>query len=520
MKLKVNKDTCTIVENEIWNVGDYNVHTVEVELSDDFNGLVNKVRYFVGEYCYDMLITDNVAQVPIEATQKERGIEIGVYGFDADTEMLVQSTTPVQKYITKGTYIGEPENVEPLTPTDKEQIEMAIQTNTNNIEANANAISNLQDSKQDILVSGENIKTINNQSILGEGNIDIQGGSGTGNYNDLNNKPQINNVILQGNKTLSQLGIQPAGSYATTQELNTEISNRQNTDSNLQEQIDDKADKSEIPDLTDYLQESDVINNVTSTDTDMPLSANMGKELNDRIESLSARGRFLSNWNMATGLPTTDPITSGVYQYRTGDYYIVSNVGTTNYKPNGSSYTIGVPSSTVETNTVLVGDTYRYDGTTWILEVNTERTTTFANIAGQPTDNTNLASALNSKVDLTSDQTIGGNKTFNEKIIANNIGTAYSTEIFNIKAGTSTLLSVGSGTSIIRSNLVSNPSYNLGSSSYKWNNLYLSGNLSDGTNSVAVADIANKNNFVTLTQAEYDALETKDPNTYYFIEEE
>ena len=133
MKLKVNKDTCTIVENEVWNVGDYNVHTVEVELSDDFNGLVNKVRYFVGEDCYDMLITDNVAQVPTEATQKERGIEIGVYGFDADTEMLVQSTKPVEKYITKGTYTGEPDNTEPLTPTDKQQIETEIQEIKDNL---------------------------------------------------------------------------------------------------------------------------------------------------------------------------------------------------------------------------------------------------------------------------------------------------------------------------------------------------------------------------------------------------
>lgn len=34
--------------------------------------------------------------------------------------------------------------------------------------------------KQDTLVSGTNIKTINNQSILGSGNIDIEGGSGEG----------------------------------------------------------------------------------------------------------------------------------------------------------------------------------------------------------------------------------------------------------------------------------------------------------------------------------------------------
>lgn len=32
--------------------------------------------------------------------------------------------------------------------------------------------------KQETLVSGENIKTINNQSILGSGNITIQGGGG------------------------------------------------------------------------------------------------------------------------------------------------------------------------------------------------------------------------------------------------------------------------------------------------------------------------------------------------------
>ena len=35
------------------------------------------------------------------------------------------------------------------------------------------------DTKQDTLVSGTNIKTINNTSILGSGNIDIQGGGGS-----------------------------------------------------------------------------------------------------------------------------------------------------------------------------------------------------------------------------------------------------------------------------------------------------------------------------------------------------
>lgn len=43
-----------------------------------------------------------------------------------------------------------------------------------------NAITAATSTKQDTLVSGTNIKTINNESLLGSGNIDIQGGGGGG----------------------------------------------------------------------------------------------------------------------------------------------------------------------------------------------------------------------------------------------------------------------------------------------------------------------------------------------------
>lgn len=68
-------------------------------------------------------------------------------------------------------------------------------------------------SYQEQLVSGTNIKTINGKSILGEGNLEISGGGGTTDYTQLTNKPQINSVELSGNKSLSDLGIQPAGNY-------------------------------------------------------------------------------------------------------------------------------------------------------------------------------------------------------------------------------------------------------------------------------------------------------------------
>ena len=143
-----------------------------------------------------------------------------------------------------------------------------------------------------------------------------------------------------------------------------------------------------------------VINTTTSVSTTDALSANMGREMQAEIDNLKARGRFLALWNCATGLPATDPVESP-YVYKAGDYYIVGTVaasGSTNYEPTGSSYTTGVASTVVETAEVAVDDVYYYDGTQWKLQANTQKTVSFANIAGQPTDNTNLATALNSKV--------------------------------------------------------------------------------------------------------------------------
>ena len=61
------------------------------------------------------------------------------------------------------------------------------------------------------------------QDVYGILNSKIEeGGSGTGgttNYNNLQNKPKINNVELTGNKTLEDLGIQEAGNYLTEDNL-------------------------------------------------------------------------------------------------------------------------------------------------------------------------------------------------------------------------------------------------------------------------------------------------------------
>lgn len=267
MILKVNKDICEIKQNEVWNVGDYNVHTVQVELSEEFDGLVNKVRYFTENNSYDMLITDNIAEVPYEATLTEGTIKIGVYGYDADTNILVQSTSPVNKYISSGTYTGEADNTEPLTPTDKEQMETAIQKNTNDI-------TDLKANKQDKLISGVNIKTINNESILSGGNLtlveeeadpiftnspaysitdeDITYWNNKANMSDI---PDVSNFITKDVDDLTYYTKSTDMQIAINNAVGNERTARENADNSLQNQIDAITVSSDVVDVVSTYQD-------------------------------------------------------------------------------------------------------------------------------------------------------------------------------------------------------------------------------------------------------------------------
>lgn len=60
------------------------------------------------------------------------------------------------------------------------------------------------------------------------------GGSGVSDYALLSNKPRINDVVLNGNKTAEELGLQPKGDYALRSEL------------------------PEVPDMNDYAKTEDV----------------------------------------------------------------------------------------------------------------------------------------------------------------------------------------------------------------------------------------------------------------------
>jgi hypothetical protein len=75
-------------------------------------------------------------------------------------------------------------------------------------------LTNLLNKKQDVLLAGDNIKLYRN--IDGSYTISALSPKDQANiasYNTLKNLPLINNVLLTGNKSLDELGIQPKGEY-------------------------------------------------------------------------------------------------------------------------------------------------------------------------------------------------------------------------------------------------------------------------------------------------------------------
>lgn len=269
---------------------------------------------------------------------------------------------------------------------------------------------------EDVLVDGESVV----EDRIAR--IDL-----TGKVDKVNEAGQLYGTDSNGDQTSYDIS-----EFATEESLESHINDKDNPHSVTKEQVglgnvdntsdldkpistatqtalDDKASKTVVD---SHIANTNNPHNVTkaqvglgnvdnTSDANKPISnatQNALDYLQEQIDDVSARGRFLSIWNSVTGLAETNPPES-TYTYHAGDYFIVGTVGETNYKPDGSSYTIGVASTTVETEEVKVNDTYYYDGTTWKLQANAQREYTFSGIAGSPYDNMNLGSALNSKAD-------------------------------------------------------------------------------------------------------------------------
>lgn len=161
---------------------------------------------------------------------------------------------------------------------------------TNGNSAKINGVNTLN------IKAGKNIK-IDQQNDTLTINSTGGGGGGSSDYEDLDNLPSINNVELKGNKTSSDLGLQPAGDYALESDIPTKTS--------------------------DLTNDSGFITGYTETDPTVPSHVKNITQAN--ITSWNNKSEFSGNYNDLTNKPTIPTVPTNVSAFTNDVGYLTQH---------------------------------------------------------------------------------------------------------------------------------------------------------------------------------------------------
>lgn len=223
--------------------------------------------------------------------------------FNVDKEISVEEINILDKLIVKIDEATKRANA--ISQDLEEKVANDYYRGPQGIQGNSGADAKINGINTLTIEAGTNITLDQEGSTL---TINSTGGSGgTSNYNALTNKPKINNVELNGNKTSSDLGLQPAGNYALESEIPTKTS--------------------------DLTNDSGFITSYTETDPTVPSHVKNITQAN--ITSWNNKSDFSGNYNDLTNKPT---IPSEVTETTVSNWGFTKNIGTiTGITMNGAS---------------------------------------------------------------------------------------------------------------------------------------------------------------------------------------
>ena len=290
MKLIVNPHKIEIEKSPV-NEKEINITNVEFEFAEEITEDYVKEAYFtLNGTTYKEIIINNQCDIPYEVLNKQGQVEIGVVAYLVENEEEIKRYNPSPVYISTliGSLKEDFENSEPITPTDKEQIEqqlLSISTQMDNLDIDAEK----EEHTTTITITKKDGTTKEVEVLDGEkGDKGDKGEPGAIQMIIVNELPQTgqeDTIYLvplaipesQENRyaeyvyindtweLLGKIGIQVD---LTDYYTKTETNNLLNT----------KANVSDIPDLTDYVKNTDYataskggvvkIENVVATNTD------------------------------------------------------------------------------------------------------------------------------------------------------------------------------------------------------------------------------------------------------------
>ena len=295
MKVKVYPHKIELNKENSVNEKEVNVTKVLFEFVDIPEDYTKEAYFTKDGTSYKVIIANNECDIPNEVLNTKGQIELGVvaYNIDNNLELTRYNPRPIKFLTILGSLKEHAENSEPITPSELEQYQQALNEGLLEVE-NVDIDVNKVDDTTTISITNRNGETKTAEVVDGKdglpgpqgpqgergergerGEIGPQGlpgergpkgdtgspgekgtdgkdakingvntltiqegenititqsgstmtisstGGGSSDYNNLTNKPSINNVTLSGNKSLSDLGIQPSGNYVTSTDYAT-----------------------------------------------------------------------------------------------------------------------------------------------------------------------------------------------------------------------------------------------------------------------------------------------------------
>lgn len=128
MRLIVNPHKIEILKEPV-NEKEIDITKCEFEFSEEITDDFVKDAYFTFKgTTYKQIIQDNQCAIPYEVLSEKGQVEIGVVCYKVENDEEIKRYNPSPAYF--NTWLGslkeEYENTEPITPTDKEQIEQML----------------------------------------------------------------------------------------------------------------------------------------------------------------------------------------------------------------------------------------------------------------------------------------------------------------------------------------------------------------------------------------------------------
>lgn len=130
MIVKVTKTTVSVDGDYVINRGEYNVNPIFFEFSEEYTDDLVKKAIFSSESGdpIEMIILNDQCNIPYEVLN-EKSFELRVYAYElVDEELILRySPTYVRLHTTAGSYVEGAISPTPITPTEYEQFEAALE---------------------------------------------------------------------------------------------------------------------------------------------------------------------------------------------------------------------------------------------------------------------------------------------------------------------------------------------------------------------------------------------------------